>query len=232
MRVLKRLQCLLLVVVFALLAACATVPKPLVGIVPGRQLETLQAGVSLSVHTPGGSTGGRGVLVYRSPDRFHLVILSPFGLTLMEIFVNGAQVTWLVPGKSLAYRGTFDDLPAREGMRAWGLMRWVVEPTPPPGPAEMREYARKDGSWERIYYDRQGIVQRKLTEDGDQVVYKDYEVIDGIPFPDQMELSDSAGDQVRLIFEDPELNQPVEESALTPDLSGFKVLPFSAFQGF
>jgi len=215
-----------------LLAGCATTPKPLTGIVPGRQVETLQTGVSLTVQTADKSTGGRGVLVFRTPDRFHLAILSPFGLTLMDIFVAGDQITWLFPGKNLAYQGTFADLPERGGLQAWRLMRWVVEPPPAPGPAEMREFSRPDGSRERVYYDRQGIVQRKESDTGDQVVYRDYQVVNGVPFPGVMELTDRQGDRVKLTFDDPELNQPVEDAALTPNLAGVQVLPFTAFQGF
>lgn len=215
-----------------LLGACATPSRPLTGIVPGRQVETLQAGVSMSVHTVDKNSGGRGVLVFRAPDRFHLAVLAPFGLTIMEVFVDGEQLTWLFPGKSLAYQGTFADLPAREGMRTWGLMRWVVEPPPVPGPSEMREFTRPDGSRERVYFDRQGLVQRKENDAGDEVVYREYQVVNGIPFPQEIELANQEGDRVRLTFEEPELNQPVEDAALLPNLSGVKVLPFSAFQGF
>lgn len=215
-----------------LAAACATLPKPLTGIVPGREVETLQSPVTLSVRTADKSSGGRGVLIFKQPDRFRLAILSPFGPTLLEIFVDDERLTCLIPGKNTAYSGTFADLPEREGLRSWRLMRWVVERPPAPGPASFREFTRPDGSRERVYYDSQGLVSRKVSAEGDEVLYQDYQVIGGVAFPAAIELASRDGSRVKLTFEEPELNGPVEDGLLRPDLSGVTVLPFAAFQGF
>jgi len=49
---------------FLALSACATAPRPLEGIVPGRSLETLSSAVSIAVRAGEKSSGGRGYLVF------------------------------------------------------------------------------------------------------------------------------------------------------------------------
>lgn len=60
---------------------CATAPKPREPFIPGATVETLASGISLSVTSLEGSTGGTGYLLYRRPDSFHVVMLTPFGTT-------------------------------------------------------------------------------------------------------------------------------------------------------
>lgn len=215
-----------------LLTGCATSPPPLTGLVPGRTVTTLQSPVSLSVVANEQHTGGRGYLIYQQPDRFHLVILSPFGLTIMEVFVDGEQLTWLVPGKGVAYRGTLADLPDRQGVRTWTMMRWVVETPPPAGPASYREYRRPDGGRERVWYDHQGLVVRKVNEAGDEVAYREYQSIDGVAVATVLEIASSDGDRVTITFDEPELNKPLAEAVLVPKLDGLTLLPLSQFKGF
>jgi len=222
----------LLLLLLASLAGCAAAPKPLVGLVAGKEAETVQSTISIAIRTPEVSRGGRGYLLFKRPDRFHLAILSPFGLTLLEVFSDGERLTCLVPSKGTAYSGRIADLPAREGLRTWGLMRWVVEKPPVAGPALKRDHVTADGRRETVYYDEQGVVLRKVTEDGDQVAFSDYQVYDGVAFPSVMDLTTAGGESVRITFDEPELNNPVEEKALVPDLDGVNVLPFSAFNGF
>jgi hypothetical protein len=47
-----------------------------------------------------------------------------------------------------------------------------------------------------------------------------------------MEISTPQGGTVRITFNEPQVNQPVGEEALSPALEGFTVLPFSEFKGF
>lgn len=121
---------LFLILAVALAAGCATVPQPQVPLEPGARVETLAATVSLSVKTPDGSTGGNGYLLYHRPDRFHMVMLTPFGTTALEFFAAGERITILLPSKGQAYVGTFADLPAKGGLQGWRMMQWVVEGSP------------------------------------------------------------------------------------------------------
>ncbi len=215
-----------------LMSGCATVTRPLEGIVPGRNLETLTAAVSVVLKGPEKSLGGRGYLVYRKPDRFHIVLLSPFGLTLLEVFSAGENLTCLIPSKGVAYTGRIIDLPDREGLRSWGMMRWVVDSPPPSGPSLYRDHLTAEGVREKVFYDGQGLVIRKESENGDQVSFLDYTVVNGVPVAEVIEIASATGERVRLTFSDPEVNQPVEDAMLKPDLTGVKLLPFSAFKGF
>jgi YD repeat-containing protein len=211
-------------------AACATAPKPLTGLVPGREMETLQSAVHVSIRQGETSRGGRGYLVFQRPDRFHLVILSPFGQSLFETYSDGGRFVALFPGEKTAYRGSVAELP--EGVRLWGLMRWVVERPPVAGPTSgERDNVTADGRRERVSYDGRGLVVSRRDEAGNRVAYRDYEGVDGVAFPLGIEISDREGTAVSITFDEPELNRPLEEGALTPVLGQVRLLPFSAFPG-
>ena len=216
-----------------LFSGCAAHPRqPLTGLVPGKEVETLQAAIFISVKTPERSMGGRGFLIFKRPDRFHLAILSPFGLTLVDIYSDGDRFTCVIPSRQTAYSGRIAELPDRDGLKAWAMMRWVVERTPVAGPALERENVNGAGVRERLYYDSQGLLERKETAEGDRVAYRDYRNVEGVAVPESIEISDSRDDAVRVVFEEPEVNRPVEDAALTPHLEGIKVLPFTDFRGF
>jgi len=222
-----------LVAAFLLLAGCATPQKqPLIGIVPGREVETLQSAITMTVKTSDRSFGGRGFLVFKRPDRFHLAVLSPFGPTLADIYSDGERFTCVIPSRQTAYSGSFGELPDRDGLKAWAMMRWVVERTPPPGPARVREHLNGSGVPERLDYDEQGLLVRKETDAGDRVDYRDYRSVDGVALPESIELANPKGDTVWIFFDEPEVNRPVAEGALKPNLEGMTVLPFSSFKGF
>ena len=231
-RVLPLICRLVAVILFLGLASCVTAPKPLTGIIPGRTVETLSSAVSISVTKGEQGSGGRGYLVFRTPDRFHLVLLSPFGITLLEVFSDGDRLTCLLPGKGVAYSGRIEELPDRDGIRSWGLMRWVVDLPPALGPARFREQVSSSGIREKIYYDERGLVTRKVNDLGDEVQYYDYSVVNGVPLPEVIEIVSATGETVRITLSEPEVNQPLEDSMLRANLEGVKVLPFSAFKGF
>ncbi|HET6418644.1 MAG TPA: outer membrane lipoprotein LolB [Geobacteraceae bacterium] len=216
-----------------LLTSCATVPKPVVPVKPGKDVETLQSLVSLSFKSPAGSAGGRGYLIFKRPDRFHMVVLSPFGFTVMEIFVEGDRITCLVPSKETAYAGSLDELGDRNALKGWGMMRWVIENPPAAAAAAGGKLERegKDGVREYLYFDERGLLQKKTNDNGDQVLYGDYRQVNGVAFPSTIELHNGQGDTVKVAFDEPEINQPVEDSALVPKLDGIKVLPITDFKG-
>lgn len=224
---------LLVITALSLLFGCAAAPKQqLTGLIPGKEVETLQSSISVSVKTPERSMGGHGFLIFKRPDRFHLAILSPFGLTLVDLYSDGDRFTCVIPARQTAYSGRISELPDRDGLKAWAMMRWVVERTPVAGPALERENVNGAGIRERLYYDGQGLLERKETEEGDRVVYRDYRNVDGVAVAESIELTNSRDDTVRVVFEEPEVNRPVEEEALSPQLAGIKVLPFTEFHGF
>ncbi len=216
-----------------LLSACATTPKPVPSARPGKQVETLQSEVSLSVRSGDKSIGGRGYLVFKQPGQFHLAVFSPFGFTLMDLFVADDKITCLIPTKQTAYQGLISDIPDGNALKGWGMMRWVVEtpPTSDDNKAATLDYINPDGRTEILCYDDRGLLSSKTNEEGDKVVYHDYHDRNGVAFPSSIEISNSKGDSVRILFDEPEINQSVEEGVLTPSLEGVDVLPLSAFRG-
>ncbi|MDD2319650.1 MAG: outer membrane lipoprotein LolB [Geobacteraceae bacterium] len=227
------LKTLLLSVLMLSLSACATAPQPVPSAKPGKQVETLQSEVSLSVRSGDKSIGGRGYLIFKQPDRFHLAVFSPFGFTLMDLFVADDRITCLIPAKQTVYQGLISEIPASNALKGWGMMRWVVDspPAPEDGKAASREYTAPDGKKEVLCYDDRGLLASKTNEDGDRVVYQDYHDRNGVAFPSSIEISNAQGDSVRILFDEPELNQPVEEAVLTPSLEGMEVFPLTAFRG-
>lgn len=222
---------LLTILVLAALG-CAGVPKPREPFIPGASVETLAASVALSVKTPEGSSGGTGYLLYRRPDRFHLVMLTPFGSTALEFFVRDDRVTVLFPSRGVAYAGSFGDLPARGGLQGWRMMRWVLEGDPffLPGAPETVERTDAEGRATVALYDGDGLLRRKSSVDG-EAVYHDYQSPGGVPFPSTIELTDRRGGRVKITFDEPEVNGPTDDTAFTPNLEGLTLLPLTNLQG-
>lgn len=219
--------------VFAL-SSCATTPKPapLPSTTPKGDVRTLQSEITLSLKASGKSIGGRGYLVFRQPDRFHLVMLSPFGTTLIEIYVSGDRITCLVPSKQTAYQGSISELPERNGLRAWGLVRWVID-QPPPGTVApgVHEYLTAGGKKETLSFDEHGLLTGKINAGGDRVTYGEYHDRNGVAFPSTIEMASSSGDTVKIVFNDPEINSPLEDTVLTPNLDGMEMHSLSDFRG-
>ncbi|RQW87145.1 MAG: outer membrane lipoprotein LolB [Geobacter sp.] len=224
---------LLIPALLLFLSACASAPTPVPSARPGKQVETLQSEVSLSVRSGDKSIGGRGYLIFKQPDRFHLAVFSPFGFTLMDLFVANDRITCLIPAKQTAYQGLISDIPDGNALKGWGMMRWVVEapPTDEDKKSATQDYISPDGKKEILCYDDRGLLASKTNEDGDRVVYRDYHDRNGVAFPSSIEISNTRGDSVRILFDEPELNQPVEEVVLNPSLGGVDVLPLSSFRG-
>jgi YD repeat-containing protein len=225
---------ILVTAISALVAACATVPKPVqpVSTAPKGTVETVQSEVSLSLKAGGKSIGGHGYLVFKQPDSFHLAVLSPFGTTMMEVYVSDDLITCTVPSRQIAYKGAISGLPDHNALRAWGMMRWVVDtPAANGAGAGTREYSTADGRKEFLTYDERGLLVSKVNSVGDKVTYRDYRDRNGVAFPASIEMANAGGDTVKIVFEEPEINGQVEQAALTPNLDGMEVHPLTDFRG-
>ena len=88
-----------------LITGCATIPKEHVPFIAGARLETVSAMVTVSVKAPQLNTGGHGYMVYKEPDRFHMVMLTPFGTTALETYSSDDRLTIIIPSKGVAYAG-------------------------------------------------------------------------------------------------------------------------------
>ena len=225
---LRSLLLILLLVCVAALSGCATVKKPLTGLVPGRAITTLQSSVSLSATSGERSNAGRGYLVYQAPDLYHLLVLSPFGQTMLEAFGESDRFTCVIPSQQVAFTGTLSELPDQSSLKSLQLFRWVMAPSPLPLPGPLGQKVEIAGT--TYYYDEVGMLERKVAPSGDRVSYQGYQSLDGVPFPETIEIRSAAGGEVRIVFDEPQLNAPVEASTLKPDLSGMAVYPLSDFR--
>lgn len=215
-----------------LLAACATVATPPLDYRPGAVVETLSSAVSLSVHTPENSLGGSGYLVYRRPDQLHLVVLSPFGTTLMEAFALGDRITLIYPSRSIAYAGRFDELPDKGGLQGWSLMRWVMDADPHEGNPLNGTVERVSplGFSEKVTYEN-GLVIAKESSGGDHIYYRNYSVVNGVPVAGELDLRNGRDDRIRIKLDEPEVNNPLDDAVFTPHLDGVTVVPLAALKG-
>jgi len=220
----------LLLLSVAVLFGCATAKTPLTGLVPGREVETLQSAVALSAVSGEHSTAGRGYLIYKAPSLFHLAILSPFGQTVLEAFSDSDRFTCVVPSKQTAYAGLLSELPENSVLKSIDLLKWVMAPSPLPVPVPVakQKFVQLGVSY---YFDEIGMLERKVSQEGDEVAYEGYRAVEGIAFPDSIVIRNRYGATVRIVFDEPQVNAPVEGSDLTPDLSGMTVLPLAEFKG-
>ncbi|MEI6209556.1 MAG: hypothetical protein WCP20_22465 [Desulfuromonadales bacterium] len=222
----------LLILPLLLLTACATFSPPPVDYRPGAVVETLSSAVSLSIHTSDSGMGGNGYLVFRRPDQLHLVVLSPFGTTMMEAFALGDRITLLYPSRSTAYVGSFDELPDKGGLQGWSMMRWVMDADPSANRllSGTLERMGKLGFMEKVTFEN-GLMTSKTSPGGDTVYYGKYSVIDGVPLAAEVEMHNARNDRIRLTLNEPELNRPLDDAIFTPRLDGLTLLPLSAIQG-
>lgn len=224
-------QFVLLLLLPAVLSGCGTVPVRHEA-VHGLVIETLQGPVNISLTSPAGRMSGNGFLFYQRPENFRLSILAPFGQILLDIIVAGDRVTCLRESSRTGWQGTIADLPPSLGTEVWPLLKWVVEPPHPSGPAKERTFTRVDGTIEKVYYDSAGFVQRKINGRGDEVLFDDYRINGNLAIPNRMEINTADGSRLVLTFDDPEINRPIDSTILNPRLDGYKILPLKELNGF
>jgi hypothetical protein len=224
-------KAILPLLVLTILSGCAAVPVQH-SVAHGVAIETLQGSVNISLSSPVGQMSGNGVLFFKRPDSFRLSILAPFGQVILDIIVAGDRVLCLKESRKTAWQGTVADLPESLGTRVWPLLIWTVEPPHPPGPSLERRFTRSDGTSEKVYYDTAGFVQRKVNGVGDEVFYSDYRITDGRALPNRIEINAAEGSRLVLVFDEPELNRPIENGILNPELEGYAILPLNELKGF
>lgn len=222
------LRLCLSIICAAALFGCATVKQPLTGLVPGRTVSSLQSSVSLSASSGERSSAGRGYLVYQAPDLYHLLILSPFGQTVLEAFGAGDRFTCVLPSQQVAFDGRLSELSDRSALKSMQLFRWVMEPSPVPLPGPARQ--KLEQGQITYYFDEIGMLARKVAPSGDEVRYEGYHSIDGVPFAETVQIRNAVGAEVRIVFDEPQLNAPLDAATLRPELSGLAVYPLAEFK--
>jgi hypothetical protein len=219
-----------LIILSALLSACAT--KPLFTdnsqVVPGRVVETLSSSVTLSLRSGEKNISGRGFMVYRRPDQMRLILLSPFGTTVMEAQLAGDRLTLTYPADGVAYQGLIKDLPPATGQRGFAMLRWVLDSEPPTGSpvSGVVEQQASQGGQEQITI-KNGLVLEKSLKSGEQVRYRNHTVLAGVRLPLELQMESAEGDRIRLVLEEPEVNTELEKPMFNVPLQGLRLFPLS-----
>ena len=221
----------LCIVTLILPCGCAGTLKPSLAYQTGAVVETLSATASLSISKGEQGMAGNGYLLYQRPDRMRMVILSPFGTTMMEAIVSGRRITIISNSKGEAFSGTLDELPRSGQGEIWRNARWVMD-TDPPGSFV------GDGSLERVNSvdDREqvtfenGLVVSKSLANGDMVRYQDYLLVNGVPLATEIIMNSHDGSRFRIKVTEPEVNAELALDAFIPHLEGMTLYPLSALQ--
>jgi outer membrane lipoprotein-sorting protein len=222
----------LLVVVLLLTCGCAAVQRPQLSYQPGAVVKTLSATASLSITRGEQGMGSGGYLLYQRPDRMRMVILSPFGTTLMEAIVSGNRITIINNTKSEAFSGLLEDLPRVGQGGTFFHARWVMD-TDPPGyfvGNGSQERVNSMGDRERVTFEN-GLVVSKTLDNGDMVRYLDYELVNGVPLASEIIMDSHDGGRFRIKVTEPEVNAELSPDAFSTRLEGLKVYPLSLLQG-
>lgn len=222
-----RLLLLMSLAVFS--SGCLAIrPSASINLTNGLVVESLSSNAALSYTVPGRSISGSGILMYRKPDQFRAVILSPFGSVLQEVYVSGELVTIIDAGSGIAFSGNCLDLPDKGDFSAWRYIHWIVEIDRPDYLLKDKVIARvnKFGQPENAIFEN-GLLISKNTEVGGQVKYGKYTTVKGTLLPLDIWYETVAKEKFSIILEDPEVNVPFEESAFKPDLSKYRVYPLS-----
>lgn len=194
-------------------------------------METLSATASFSISKGEQGMGSNGYLLYQRPDRMRMVILSPFGTTLMEAIVTGNRITIISNTKGEAFSGNLEELPRTGQGETWRHARWVMDTDPPGsfvGDGSL-ERANSMGDREQVTFEN-GLVVSKSLANGDMVRYRDYLLVNGVPLATEIIMNSHDGGRFRIKVTEPEVNAELAADAFIPHLEGLTVYPLSALQ--
>jgi outer membrane lipoprotein-sorting protein len=220
-----------LMVALLLQCGCAFVPKQQLSYQPGAVVATLSAAAAFSISRGEQGMGSNGYLLYQRPERLRMVILSPFGTTLMEAIVTDNRITIIYNSKGEAFSGLLEDLPRIGQGGTFFHARWVMD-TDPPGRFVgdgSQERVNSMGDREKVTFEN-GLVVSKTLDNGDMVRYLDYTLVNGVPLASEIIMDSHDGGRFRIKITEPEVNAELAPDAFSTRLEGLKVYPLSELQ--
>lgn len=194
----------------------------------GAAVETLSGTASLSYAASGRSVSGSGFVLYRKPDQIRVVILSPFGSVLQEIYVTGDQVSIVDTGNGVVYSGSNRDLPDSGDVSGWRYIQWIIDidPPEPTRSTTVIERTNRYGQQEVAAFEN-GLLISKTTAAGGHVRYRRYAATRGVAFPLEIIYETVAKEKFTILFEEPEINVPLTDAAFTFNRDKLRVYPLS-----
>ncbi|PLX75851.1 MAG: hypothetical protein C0614_10600 [Desulfuromonas sp.] len=181
----KSLLLLIAVCSLGLLCSCSAIIEP----PPGSRVEdrigrelvanwsdrvgsfsSVQGVAHIEVDSPGSTFKGNQVLLAESPAHFRAESLSPFGVPLLTLVANKAELNVLLPAQNIFYRGraSAENLRrfTRIPLRPSALVGLLLCQTPLLNGGGFNTYAQPDGGWvldvvdstppQRLYFDASG----------------------------------------------------------------------------
>lgn len=222
--------CLLLL--YMLLVGCATTATPdLSAADPARRLDSLSSAITVSFKNSEKSLSGRGFMLFKRPDQMRMILLSPFGTTMMEAALQGDQLLLAYPADGALYQGMVRDLPKGSGQQGFAMLQWVLDMTPPEDApdAGVVDRAGRGAAREQLTL-AGGLVVEKHLSSGEMVQYRNYKLFDGVVVPQELIMESAEGDRIRITLLDPEINLPLEADMFTVSQQGLHLLPLKALQ--
>jgi len=215
----------------SLLSGCALNKAPTIIYRPGATVETLSSAVSLSISNGDQGMSTSGYMLYKHPDQIRMVILSPFGSTLMEVIVVGENITILDTPAGKAFIGRIDDLPPQGGLENWSHARWVMDVDHNQSNVHEGKIERLNrmGVKELVTFSN-GLIESKRLPNGDEARYGDYVAIDGVPLATEIVMENASGKRLRIKLTEPEINTFLATDAFTPRLEGMVPYPLSVLK--
>ena len=226
---LKILHLILLLSLSVLLSGCLTARQTAeVNYVNGTVVDTLSSNVSLQYASSDRHISGSGYIMYRQPDQIRVVILSPFGSVLQDVYVSGDRVTVIDPGNGVAFSGSYAELPIKGDFSGWRHIHWLIDFDQP-------ERSRVSATIERVNRFGQsetavienGLFTSKTTAEGGTVRYARYTAVQGAALPLEIVYETAAKEVFTITLDEPEINVPFAVTAFTPNVGKHPVYPLS-----
>jgi hypothetical protein len=160
-----------------------------------------------------------------------MVILSPFGSVLQEIYVSGELVTIIDTGNGIAFSGSYRELPDKGDLNGWRYIHWLIDIDPPDtlrGTVTI-ERINRFGEPEKASFEK-GLLISKQSATAGHVTYGRYVAVQGIAVPLEIMYETAAGEKFTILLEDPEINVPSADDVFTPKLDKLRIYPLSALR--
>jgi len=184
------------------------------------ELNTLSSSVTLVLRSTEHSMAGSGYLAYSKPDKAHIVVLSPFGTTLFEVFALGEQIFIIYPSEKLGFIGHFNELPEKGGLKGLTSIHSVLEDA---GGSNSR-------SQNFGIIEKNGIIEQKQRPDGYKIYYSNHSLVNGVILAHEFDMRNRNDEQLRLTLDEPEVNVIIDNSTFIPRLEGLKIYPLKALE--
>jgi hypothetical protein len=158
-----------------------------------------------------------------------MVVLSPFGSVLQEIYVSGEQVTIIDAGNGIAFSGNYRELSEHGDLSAWRHIHWLIDIDPPDKArnSSTLERINRFGEPEQAVFEN-GLLVSKRTATAGHVRYGGYKAVDGVAFPLEITYESVNLEKFTMILDEPEINTVFAEGTFTPNLAKYRVYPLSS----